>query len=63
MHLVTTLKASCEFVTEDRGARGKYTLTAEAIAERKYDVHMYRVVGVMSVFSLGSISAFVGDST
>eukprot|EP00729_Bicosta_minor_P003256 gene3256-543_t len=48
-------------VDEGKKKRGRYTLTIEAVAQRYYSVHMYRVVAVMALFSLASIVAFCGD--
>lgn len=48
-------------VDEGKKERGRYTLTIQAIVQRYYSVHMYRVVSVMALFSLASIAAFVAD--
>ena len=54
--------ARAEFaVDQGKKKRGRYTLTIEAVAQRYYSVHMYRVVSVMALFSLGSIGAFCAD--
>jgi len=53
---------SCTFaLDEGKKTRGRYTLTAEADTARYYAVHMYRVVGVMALFSFASIAALVDD--
>ena len=48
----------------DRGHRddqGRYWLNVDVVAQRHYSVHMYRVVAVMAVFSLASVSAMIAD--
>jgi hypothetical protein len=59
--------ASCTFeLNKGSGADGTnryklghYTLTAEADTARYYSVHLYRVVGVMALFSFASIIALI----
>lgn len=48
-------------VDEGKKKRGRYTLSVEAVAQRYYSVHMYRVVAVMALFSLGSIVSMCSD--
>lgn len=56
-----TSAAATFAVDQGKKKRGRYTLTVAAVAQRYYSVHMYRVVSVMALFSLGSIIALCAD--
>lgn len=57
-----TGSATCIFTIDvGKKTRGHYIVKAEADIVRFYSVHMYRVIGVMALFSLGSIASLCAE--
>ena len=53
--------SAVNFEVDEGEKRGQYTLQMNVVAARHYSVHVYRVVLVMAIFSLGSITALIED--